>query len=155
MGFLINGTFGGDVISYGESMFDEFGVSKRSADARDKGYVEINGVYRDGTPVTQMAPDIYYKQIGGRENLIVNYIWDRTNVRVTQFSLNYNIPVRQINLPLKSASVGFIGQNLFFLYRDAPHDPETTMSTGIGNQGIDNLSLPATRTFGFNIKVNF
>lgn len=155
MGFLINGTFGGDVISYGESMFDEFGVSKRSADARDKGYVEINGVYRDGTPVTQMAPDLYYKQIGGRENLIVNYIWDRTNVRVTQFSLTYNVPVRQFNLPLKSASVGFIGQNLFFIYRDAPHDPETAMSTGIGNQGIDNLSLPATRTFGFNLKVNF
>jgi len=58
-------------------------------------------------------------------------------------------------LPIKAAAVSIVGQNLFFLYKKAPYDPELTMSTGLGSQSLDNFNVPATRTLGFNIKLNF
>ncbi len=155
MGFLINGVFGGNVLSYTEAMLDNYGVSKRSADARDKDGVEINAVMPNGDPVTTVDPESWYRAIGNINGILGAYVYDRTNVRLTQFSFNYDIPVRNLNLPVKSASVGLIGQNLFFLYKKAPYDPELTMSAGSGSQALDNFNLPSTRTYGFNIKVNF
>ena len=162
MGFLINGIIGGSVVSYTESMLDNYGVSKRSADARDRkttefpnGYVDVNAVMSDGTAVTKVDPEKWYKAVGNINGILGAYVYDRTNVRLTQFSLNYDIPVKALNLPLKSASVGLVGQNLFFLYRAAPYDPELTMSAGSGSQALDNFNLPSTRTYGFHIKVNF
>jgi len=173
LAFLVNGVFGGKVASQTESMLDAYGVSKRTGDARDNGGVNIKDTYGAvavvHSPATSTAPaatnhgDVvevidaftWYRNIGDRNGILSCYIYDRTNVRLTQFSLNYDIPVRALNLPLKSASVGLVGQNLFFLYRDAPHDPELAMDTGRDSQGLDNFNLPATRTYGFNIKVNF
>ncbi len=155
MGFLINGIIGGNVLSYTEAMLDNYGVSKRSADARDKGSVAINGVMPDGSAVTTADPEKWYRAIGNINGILGAYVYDRTNVRLTQFSLNYDVPVRSLNLPVKSATVGLVGQNLFFLYRKAPYDPELTMSAGSGSQALDNFNMPSTRTFGFNVKVNF
>ena len=56
MEFLINGKFGGKVISQTESMLDGYGVSERSAQARDHGAVNINAVLPNGTPVTSIDP---------------------------------------------------------------------------------------------------
>lgn len=162
MGFLINGVIGGSVVSYTESMLDNYGVSKRTAEARDRktsefpnGYVEVNAVTPEGNAVTKVDPEKWYKAIGNINGILGAYVYDRTNVRLTQFSLSYDIPLRALNLPLKSASVGLVGQNLFFLYRTAPYDPELTMSAGNDSQALDNFNLPSTRTYGFNIKVNF
>jgi TonB-linked SusC/RagA family outer membrane protein len=155
MGFLINGVFGGKVVSQTESMLDGYGSSKRSGEARDNGgYMDFAAAREDGTAVTLTAEE-WYTGIGGRNGVLNEYVYDRTNIRFTQFSLNYNIPVRALNWPLKSASVGLIGQNLFFFYKKAPYDPELTMNSGRDSQALDNFNLPSTRTYGFNIKVNF
>jgi len=155
LSFLVNSVFGGDAISQTESMLDGAGVSKRSGDARDAGYVEINGVSPTGTAVTQVDPEAWYRAIGDRNGIIEAYVYDRTNVRLTQLALTYDLDVKALNLPIKSASVSLVGQNLLFLYKNAPYDPELTMSTGLGSQSLDNFNVPSTRTYGFNIKVNF
>ena len=61
IGLLISGKFGGEVVSQTESMLDGWGVSKRSGDARDVGYVEINGI-KGTTPVTQISAFDYYAE---------------------------------------------------------------------------------------------
>ena len=175
MGFLVNGVFGGVVMSMTESIHDAWGVSKRSGNDRDKtvynavwnaqnnrydyeyvsGGVEVNGVNPDGSERTHADPRLWYTTTGDRNGILATNIYDRTNIRLTQFSLNYSIPVRQLNLPLKSASVGIIGQNLFFLYIKAPYDPERAMSASTSVQALDNFNAPSTRTYGFNIRVNF
>ena len=162
MGFLVSGVFGGKYISLTEAYLDSYGVSKRSGDDRDNGNVtKINGVIdspgdpRHGNAITEVNPQAWYQAIGDRNGALENYLYDKTNIRFTQFSLSYNVPVRQLNLPLRSASVGITGQNLFFLYKSMPYDPESVTSTGRDNQGIDNNSLPPTRTLGFNIRINF
>ena len=54
-----------------------------------------------------------------------------------------------------TASVSLVGQNLFFFYKKAPFDPEVSMSTNMNSQSLDNFNVPATRTYGFNLKFTF
>ena len=57
---------------------------------------------------------------------------------------------------INNARLSLIGRNLLFLYNKAPYDPETTLSTsGNGGANTDNFGLPATRTIGFSLNVNF
>ncbi len=156
LSFLINGIFGGNCVSQTESMLDGAGVSKRSGDDRDKGYVDVKVVTAEGTEKDKMENvELWYRTIGDRNGILEAYVYDRTNIRVTQLALSYDLDVRKLNLPFKAASVSLVGQNLLFLYKKAPYDPELTMSAGLGSQSLDNFNVPATRTFGFNIKLNF
>ena len=154
LGFLINGIFGGNCVSQTESMLDGAGVSKRSGDDRDQGYTSVNAVSAEGAAVTQVDPEIWYRAIGDRNGILEAYVYDRTNIRVTQLALTYDFDVRSLDW-LKTASVSLVGQNLLFLYKEAPYDPELTMSSGLGSQSLDNFNVPSTRTIGFNIKLNF
>lgn len=155
LGFLINGVFGGNCVSQTESMLDGAGVSKRSGDDRDQGYTSVNAVSAEGAAVTQVDPESWYRTIGDRNGILEAYVYDRTNIRLTQLALTYDVDVRKLNLPVKGAAISLIGKNLLFLYKEAPYDPELTMSTGLGSQSLDNFNVPSTRTLGFNIKLNF
>ncbi|EAQ99730.1 SusC/RagA family TonB-linked outer membrane protein [Maribacter sp. HTCC2170] len=149
----VNGKFGGLVASQTEALLDGYGVSERSAVARDRGYEIINAV-QNGSAVTQIDPFTYYDAIGGRNGIDEPHIYDRTSVRLAQLALSYNINVDSIDW-VKNASVSFIGNNLFFFYKDAPFDPEIQQATGRNNVGIDNYNLPSTRTYGLNLSLTF
>jgi len=156
MNVQINGKFGGIVASQTESLLDGNGVSKRSGDARDRGFVKINGSL-NGAAVTEIDPLTYYSEgpgTGGRNGISEAYVWSRTNVRLAQLSLSYNFNVDKLDW-LKGASLSFIGNNLFFFYKDAPFDPEITNSTGRSQPGIENYNLPSTRTTGLNLNLTF
>ena len=156
LGILINGKFGGKVFSQTESMLDGAGVSQRTADARDAGGVTVNGVDQtSGSAVTTVNPETWYRAIGDRNGVGEAYIYDRTNIRLSQLSLGYDIDVSRLNLPIQAATLSFIGNNLFFIHKDAPFDPELAMSTNRNAQGLDNFNLPSTGTYGFNLKVTF
>ncbi|MEQ6120855.1 SusC/RagA family TonB-linked outer membrane protein [Reichenbachiella sp. MALMAid0571] len=151
LNFIVNGKFGGKAVSKTEAMLDEAGVSQRTADDRDQGFTTINAV-QDGATVTQIVPEDYYRTIGGRNGIMEPYVYSRTNVRLTQMSLSYNTKLTSLALPV---SFSIVGQNLLFLYIDAPFDPELAMSTNRNSQSLDNFNVPATRTIGFNINISF
>ncbi|RKD90753.1 SusC/RagA family TonB-linked outer membrane protein [Mangrovibacterium diazotrophicum] len=150
----LNANIGGKAFSQTESMLDGYGVSQRSAAARDKGYVAIDGIQGE-TLVTQIDPELYYTTVGGRNGIGENYLYDRTNIRLAQAALAYHFNVESLGLPLKAASVSLVGNNLFFLYKKAPFDPEMALSTGLGSQSMDSFSVPASRMYGFNLRVTF
>lgn len=157
IGALISGKFGGKSVSQTEAMLDGWGVSKRSGEARDRGYVEIDGV-QDGTPVNQISAFAFYAEgggTGGRNGILEPYVYDRTSVRLSQFSLGYDFDVNKLNLPFDNLTFSLVGQNLFIFYKKAPYDPELAMSTNNNAQSLDNFNVPATRTYGFNLKVTF
>ncbi|GGW31860.1 SusC/RagA family TonB-linked outer membrane protein [Arenibacter certesii] len=156
LGVQINGKFGGKVFSQTESMLDGAGVSQRSADARDAGGVTVNGVDKtSGSAITTVGAETWYRAIGDRNGVGEAYVYDRTNIRLSQLSLGYNIDVDKLGLPIKAATLSFIGNNLFFISKEAPFDPELAMSTTRNSQGLDNFNLPSTGTYGFNLKVTF
>lgn len=154
LSFLVNAKIGGKCFSQTEAMLDGYGVSARSGEARDNGGVAVNAI-QGTTPVTSIDPQLYYTTVGDRNGISEAYVYDRTNIRLAQLALTYDLNVQNLGLPIKGASFSLVGQNLFFIYKDAPFDPELTMSTDLNSQSLDNFNVPATRTYGFNLKVTF
>ncbi len=153
--FLVDGKFGGVAFSKTEAFLDSYGVSERTAEARDKGSVDINAVTSTGTVVTSIDPYTYYSAVGDRNKIMEPYIYSRTNVRLGQLVLGYTFRSKSAKPVFKDASVSLIGRNLFFFYKKAPYDPEQAMSTSNSMQSNDVFSLPAIRSYGFNVKFTF
>jgi len=152
---LVNGKFGGIAFSKTEAFLDSYGVSKRTGDVRDAGStMPINGI-QGTTAVTSIDPVIYYNSVGDRNRIMEPYVFSRTNVRLAQLVIGYNLNMQKLKLPLKEASISLIGRNLFFFYKKAPYDPEQSMSTANNMQSNEVFSMPATRTYGINLKVTF
>ncbi|MEI6141578.1 MAG: SusC/RagA family protein, partial [Mariniphaga sp.] len=151
---LINGKFGGVAFSKTEAFLDAYGVSKRSADARAAGSIPINAI-QGTTSITSIDPVVYYSSIGDRNRIMEPYVYSRTNIRLGQLVLGYNLNVNKFKLPVKEASFSLIGRNLFFFYKKAPFDPEQAMSTNNSMQSNEVFSLPSTRSYGFSLKVTF
>nr|WP_255637501.1 TonB-dependent receptor [Dyadobacter sp. NIV53] len=152
---LVNGKFGGVAFSKTEAFLDSYGVSERTAEARDAGSVAINAVTPEGAAVTSIDPYTYYSAIGDRNKIMEPYVYSRTNVRLGQFVLGYNFKTKSANPVFKNATVSFVGRNLFFLYKKAPFDPEQAMTTSNALQSTDVFGLPSTRSYGLNLKLTF
>ena len=153
LSFLIDGRFGGKVISLTQAMLDNAGNSVQSAQDRDKGYVSVNG---------QQNTDVkgFYQLKGGIGGALGEYAYSGTAIRLREISLLYNLPQRFFgNIKyIKGASVGLVGRNLFFLYKAAPIDPEIVSNNAMGQDaflGIELYNLPSTRNIGFSVNVNF
>lgn len=110
LSFLMNAKIGGKAFSQTEAMLDGYGVSQRTADARDQGYVAINAI-QGNTAVTQIDPKLYYTTVGDRNGISEAYVYDRTNIRLTQVALSYDFDVKSMGLPIQSASFSLVGQN--------------------------------------------
>jgi TonB-linked SusC/RagA family outer membrane protein len=152
---LIDGRFGGNVMSLTEAVNDEFGVSKATGDARNAGGVAINAVYPNGSAYSGKYPaESYYKQTGGRAGATGEYVYDATNISIREISIGYTFNVEKLTF-LQSASLSLIARNLGFIYKDAPFDPNISLSTGEGLQGVDVFGMPSTRSIGLNLNVTF
>ena len=86
--FLIDGRFGGDVMSLTEADLDQQGVSKISGDARDRGYIMLEGTRIDGGKKQPEYSGIL--QCGGRtcrceQNTICMML---PNIRLRELSLS-------------------------------------------------------------------
>ncbi len=154
---LINGRIGGKVISLTEAYLDRYGVSKRTGDARLK--AEKLGLYtadgrhamyiNDGRDLVSVED--YYTTVGNSD--ASSYIYNGTNFRLREVSLGYTF--RDLLGEGKNLSLSVIGRNLFFIYKDAPVDPDISVSTANGLGGIDMFNVPSSRSFGVNLKLNF
>ena len=155
LNFTIDGRFGGNVMSLTQAINDEFGVSKETGDARNNGGIDINAVYPNGSAYVGKYPtESYYLQTGGRAGATGEYVYSATNVSFRELSLGYKFDLSKTKY-LKSASLSFVARNLFFIYKKAPFDPNISLSTGNGLQGIDVYGMPSTRSIGLNLNVSF
>jgi len=145
--FLLDGKFNFEVISLTEMYLDNFGVSEASASARDNGGVIIPGTNK------KVDAKAYYGKVGGNNGIAGEYVYDGTNIRLRQASLAYNFDLDKSFI--KSATVSVVGNNLFFLLKKAPHDPDLTMSISNQMQGVEFFTLPSTRSIGLNVKLTF
>ena len=147
VGFLISARLGGVVYSATQAYLDSFGVSGVSADARDEGGVYINGSDR-------IDAQTWYQTIGSDSGVPQYYTYDATNVRLQEASIGYTIPRKKLG-GVADMTLSLVGRNLWMIYNKAPFDPESTASTGNYYQGIDYFMMPALRSFGFNVRLNF
>ncbi len=144
---LFTARIGGIVYSATEAAMDQYGVSERSALARDNGGVLVNNR-------TLVDAQNYYTTIGSESGLPQYYTYNATNVRLQEASIGYLIPRKWLG-NVCDIQVSVIGRNLWMIYNKAPFDPESVATTDNYYQGIDYFMLPSTRNIGFNVKINF
>ena len=144
---LFTARIGGIAYSATQAAMDQYGVSERSAQARDNGGVLLNGR-------TLVDAQTYYSLIGNSSGLPQYYTYSATNVRLQEASVGYTIPRKWLG-GVFDINVSVVGRNLWMIYCRAPFDPEAVANTGNYYQGIDNFMLPSTRNIGVNVKINF
>ncbi len=144
---LFTARIGGIVYSATEAAMDQYGVSERSALARDNGGVLVNNR-------TLVDAQNYYTTIGSESGLPQYYTYNATNVHLQEASIGYLIPRKWLG-NVCDIQVSVIGRNLWMIYNKAPFDPESVATTDNYYQGIDYFMLPSTRNIGFNVKINF
>ncbi len=145
---MIQARLGGIVFSRTQAMLDRYGVSEASAEARDAGYVVINGS-------DYIDPNKWFTAIGGGDTVPQFYVYDATNVRLSELTVGYTFP-RKYLWNMFDLTLQAVGRNLLMIYCKAPFDPEATATTTNNYyQGIDYFMMPGTRNFGFNVRLNF
>ena len=149
--FLIDGRYGGEILSQTQADMDMYGVSELTAKARDIGHVALEGHRIDN------VKGFYKNVVGGRAGVTEYYMYDATNIRLRELSLAYQLPVSWVGKTnvLKKVQLSFSGRNLFFIHKKAPFDPDLVLSTGNDNQGIEVYGMPTTRSWGFSLKCEF
>ena len=167
LSFLIDGRFGGNVISTTQHYLDSYGRTERTADARDNGGVPIKGILTQTIKTTGSTDVVNTSNFDGLVDAQTYYktapsgetsVYSATNVRLREVSLSYTLPktILERLKPIESIRLSLIGRNLAFFYQDAPFDPEITLSTSInGASNTDNFSIPSSRSVGFSININF
>jgi len=157
LSFLIDARVGGEVYSQTNAALTGAGVSTESLEYREDGIL-VDAVVSSGDTyvpnTTTISAQDYWGSVSG---IASAYMFKQTNIRLREFVLAYNLPASVLNnLPIQSASIGLVGRNLFFIYKDIPDvDPEASLGTGNSGQGIISYNLPTPRSIGFNINVKF
>ncbi|WP_431217389.1 SusC/RagA family TonB-linked outer membrane protein [Puia sp. P3] len=153
--FLFDGRFGGKVMSVTQAVLDGFGDSKVTADARDAGGVNIKATdVTSGQAFSGKLPaQTFFAGVGGRAGISEYYMYDATAVRLRELAIGYKIPVKVKGITDMRFSL--IGRNLFFISKKAPFDPELSMATNNGLQGIETFAIPTTRSIGASLKLGF
>ena len=146
--FLLDWRYGGKILSQTQAEMDLYGVSQVTALARDRGYVTLEGQQIDN------VKGFYKNIVGGRAGVTEYYMYDATNLRLREVSLNYTFPKKWMQ-KTKDLQLAFVARNLCFLYKKAPFDPDLVLSTGNDNQGIEVFGMPTTRSLGFTVKCEF
>ncbi|GAA5042720.1 SusC/RagA family TonB-linked outer membrane protein [Marivirga lumbricoides] len=145
--FLIDGKFGGEVVSQTEAYLDQIGRTQKTADARNAGGVKIGNETVDAAT--------YYKIVGGDDAPVSEYLYDATNIRLREIALGYTLPSNLLGGAIKKLTLSAIGRNLFFFKNDAPFDPEISAGSGNQLQGLNTFLIPSTRSYGFSLNATF
>lgn len=126
---------------------------------RECNYI-LPGVKEDGTPndVAITATNVGFQTYFGGPNELS--IYDGTTIRLQELALSYNFSEKNLRrTPFGSLELTLSGSNLWYkavnFHDDLNYDTNSS-STGVGNgQGIDFITGPSARRFGFNVKATF
>lgn len=185
LGFLIDASIGGKLYSGTNATGNYTGVLEQTLQGRDAEHGGIsyyyadnkksnlaqpaanagsNTVYNDGIIVNgvtesgQQNSQIitasqYYKAL---KNIDEAYIYNASYIKFREARFGYAFSpnwLRKFNI--QSATFSVIGRNLWIIHKNVPNiDPETAFNTGNG-QGLEDLTYPTTRSFGFSLNLKF
>ncbi len=116
--------------------------------------VIFDGVNADGTKnETILSAQNYWKSF---RNIAETNIFDASFVKLREMSLGYNLPKHWVKtIQAEAINISLIGRNLWIIHKNTPHiDPETANNSG-NAQGLENLSPPTTRSYGFSVNLTF
>ncbi|PIB35957.1 SusC/RagA family protein [Reichenbachiella sp. 5M10] len=167
LGFLFDIRQGGIVVSRTKTIGSTSGQLKETLYGRADGYdlsVEGNGIVSEGvvenadgsySPNTvKVASRNWHNRYYERNNVEAAK-YDASYVKLREVKLSYSMPNKWfVNTPVRTVKVSIVGRNLA-LWTENPHfDPDVmAMSGGTLQPGIENMSYPSARSYGFNINI--
>ncbi|NKI27538.1 SusC/RagA family TonB-linked outer membrane protein [Arenibacter sp. 6A1] len=155
---LVSAQVGGEYYSYGRGYRMFFGTDARSLVGRETGIIEEGINEHTGFPndVTAGAMLKQFSDIFSNE-IATDLMLDATNVKLREVALTFDFPKSMLRGTfIQSGSLSAVGRNLLFLYNAAGDiDPEATYSSGPTSTAFEHSSLPSTRSYGMNLKINF
>jgi len=158
--FLFDGQFGGKAYSLTNGIGMENGKLTKTLPGRYNGIIG-NGVKQlpDGkyVPNDVIAENIwtYYTQYG-RDNVEAN-VFSTDFIKLREARIEFSLPNKLTNkLHLQRARIGIYGRDLLIISNWPAYDPEfATLNDGVITSGFEIGQLPATRTFGASLNINF
>ena len=98
----------------------------------------------------------YWTSVGGASGVAEAFMYDGSYVKLRELSLGWSLPQKWLrNTPLKSVKISAVGRDLWFLFKNAPVNPESAFSRSDFAQAFEIGSMPPTRTMGFSLNVKF
>jgi len=155
---LISYQVGGEFYSWGRGYRMIWGTDQRSLEGRETGINEIGINENTGFENQAVIPamlknytNIFVDHIG------TDLILDATNVKLKEIVLTYDFPRKFLDHSfIQDLSVSAIGRDLFYIYNAAGDiDPFSSFSSGPTGTALEHSSLPSTRSYGMNVKINF
>jgi len=166
LSFLVDIKQGGVIYSGTTSALRSSGLAAETVAIRGTTYVD-NGVNAVGsgdnvtyeqntTPVQSIQK--YWDNMSKTSNT-EGCVFDASYIKLREVQLSYQIPknwLKKLSI-IQSASIGIEGRNLWIIQDHVPHvDPELNFfGPGEIGGGVEFNSVPSSRSFGFNVKLNF
>lgn len=160
--FLIDFKQGGDIYSGTNVRMTQAGFTKQTLLGREgEAPLVVTGVTADGTnfkPFTKtLTPGEaanYWNQLGNRAQ--ERFVYDASFIKLRQVTLGYTLPAKIFNnTPIRTVMLSFVARNLAILKKNVENiDPESGYSSSNG-QGLDYFGMPASRTYGLNLRATF
>ncbi len=166
LSLVFTGQYGGHCYSVTNFSLSYQGKLKNSLKGRYDGLVVdgvqstvVNGqtVYVKNTTVTPSIQDYYNTYVWNRNNAEEN-TFNTSYLKLKELRFDYQIPKSWCakTKVLQAAGLGFFATNLFCLTSFPQYDPDTGMVDGSNiHRGIEAMSYPMTRSYGFNVKLSF
>jgi TonB-linked SusC/RagA family outer membrane protein len=137
---LIDGKFGGKIFSGTNYYAYTYGLSKETLPGRDLKY---------GTQ--QLNPQDYYAAMSSNGSM---FLYSDSFIKLRQIVLGYSFPASMFNNKIQGITISAVARNVLTIMKHTPNiDPESNYSNG--PQGIEQATVPYTRTFGLNLNVKF
>lgn len=162
LSFLVDSRKGGDVVNLTSRSLFSSGMNKRLETYRNREVVFDGVVLQDdGSYLPNTKPVIFDQQTMNNyfTSVSSNFIEDGSYIRLSYVTLGYDFtPYIAKSSVIKDLKLTFTGRNLFLLTKYSGSDPQINVSPtsgGSGGAGIDNFSVPNTRSFNFNVNITF
>ncbi|MXV51864.1 SusC/RagA family TonB-linked outer membrane protein [Pedobacter sp. HMF7647] len=155
LSFLADYKFGNKVLSATNYYSIFRGLNEMTLDGRETG-VTVDGVTSTGAANTvNINAQDYYQNLARRISSL--NVLDGSFIKLRQVTFGYSLPRNILaKTPFNGITVSFVARNLWTIMKRTDNiDPESGISNDIRYTGIEGTSLPATRTYGFNVNFKF
>lgn len=159
--FLFDGRCGGDVVNVTGRGLISNGQNFRLADYRNREVIfngvvaQSDGTYKPNTTAIILDQNNVNKYL---YSVSSNFIEDGSYLRLSYLTFAYDF-TRMLSkaCPVKGLKASLTGRNLFLLTKYSGSDPQILAGTegGTGSVGIDNYSVPQTRSFNLTLNATF
>jgi TonB-linked SusC/RagA family outer membrane protein len=155
LSFLFEYNYGNKILSATSYYSIYRGLNKLTLTGRETGITTgVNATTDAPNTVTATAQD-YYQRLAGISR--INAV-NGDYIKLRQLTLGYTLGQKMLgnNPVVSSVTISAVARNLWTVMKKSGNiDPESGFAASVAYAGIEGTSLPATRTFGFNVTVKF